>query len=242
MSVQTFEENPELEPQAQAVIDEVWPPFMLQGNEVGNRYWYRLLARFAPFQFVLLDGEAIMAAGNAVPLYWDGSKHDLPSGWDDALTRGLEDATTTPNTLCALSMSVAPPYQGRKLSRLGLETMRSLAKQHGLDALIAPVRPTLKHRYPLTPIAAYAAWTQADGSLFDPWLRTHQRLGADVLDVAPRSMVVRGTVAAWEGWAQMRLPESGAYIVEGALQPVTIDAARDLGLYEDPNVWMQHAL
>lgn len=38
----------------------------------------------------------------------------------------------------------------------------------------------------------------------------------------------------------MSFPESGEYLVPGALQPVTIDWERDVGLYEDPNVWMRH--
>ena len=38
----------------------------------------------------------------------------------------------------------------------------------------------------------------------------------------------------------MRFPESGAYIVPGALQPVLMDLERDLGIYEEPNVWMRH--
>jgi len=35
-------------------------------------------------------------------------------------------------------------------------------------ALVAPVRPTLRHRYPLTPIERYAEWRLGDGLLFDP--------------------------------------------------------------------------
>jgi hypothetical protein len=39
----------------------------------------------------------------------------------------------------------------------------------------------------------------------------------------------------------MCFPESGPYIVPGALQPVIIDRERDVGRYEDPNIWMRHA-
>lgn len=38
----------------------------------------------------------------------------------------------------------------------------------------------------------------------------------------------------------MAFPESGHYVVPGALQPVAIDCERDEGCYEDPNVWMRH--
>jgi hypothetical protein len=40
----------------------------------------------------------------------------------------------------------------------------------------------------------------------------------------------------------MSFPESGAYVVEGALQPVQIDRERNVGRYEDPGVWMRHRI
>ena len=35
-------------------------------------------------------------------------------------------------------------------------------------------------------------------------------------------------------------PESGEYTFPHGLAPVTIDRARDLGTYWEPNVWMIH--
>jgi hypothetical protein len=86
----------------------------------------------------------------------------------------------------------------------------------------------------------YIEWRRDDGMLFDPWLRTHERLGAKILKVAPRSMRIPGTVAQWEEWAEMEFPESGSYVVPGALVPVEVDRERDQGLYVEPNVWMEH--
>jgi hypothetical protein len=40
----------------------------------------------------------------------------------------------------------------------------------------------------------------------------------------------------------MSFPESGPYVVPGALQPVLMDLERDEGRYEDPNVWMRHPI
>ena len=39
----------------------------------------------------------------------------------------------------------------------------------------------------------------------------------------------------------MAFPDSGPYVVPGALQPVRIDREHDVGRYEDPNIWMKHA-
>ncbi|MDP8949080.1 MAG: hypothetical protein M3N00_02395 [Actinomycetota bacterium] len=41
-------------------------------------------------------------------------------------------------------------------------------------------------------------------------------------------------------WTGMSFPESGPYVVLGALQPVWIDREQNKGRYEDPNVWMRH--
>jgi hypothetical protein len=55
-------------------------------------------------------------------------------------------------------------------------------------------------------------------------------------------MRIEGTVEQWEEWAEMEFPEGGDYVVPGALQPVHIDVERDLGRYDDPNIWMCHRL
>ena len=90
--------------------------------------------------------------------------------------------------------------------------------------------------------ATPAAWDRdPDGTHLDPWMRTHKRLGAAVVKVAPESVVVTGTVAEWEKWAEMAFPESGSYVVSGALVPIEIARERDEGIYVEPNVWMVHS-
>jgi hypothetical protein len=90
----------------------------------------------------------------------------------------------------------------------------------------------------------YVRWRQGtpDDAPFDPWLRTHWRLGARILSVAQESMLITGTVTEWEDCTQMRFPESGHYVVPGALEPIVIDTERDLGRYVEPNVWMRHCI
>jgi len=118
--------------------------------------------------------------------------------------------------------------------------MRSIASKYRYDWLVAPVRPILKSAYPLTPMERYIRWEQDDGKPFDPWVRTHWRLGASIVKVAPHSMSITGSITEWEKWTEMRFPESGPYIVPGALQPVQIDCENDIGTYVEPNVWMIH--
>lgn len=75
---------------------------------------------------------------------------------------------------------------------------------------------------------------------FDPWIRAHRRLGAEFVQVVPSTVTVTASVAVWERWTGMSFPETGQYVIPGALQPVLIDRERDVGVYEDPNVWMRH--
>ncbi len=214
-------------------LRRAWPEIVLH-DPVSNENWGRLYAERAEFQFVLLDDDGqVLAEGNSIPV------QGMPANWREALRGGFDGDTA--DRLCALAILVDPDAQGRGLSRLMLEHMRGLAFERGWD-LVAPVRPSLKHRYPLTPIERYVEWRRADGTLFDPWLRAHERLGAERVGIAESSLVAKGTVAELEEWTGLTLPESGRYVVEGALVPVEIDRERDLGSYREPNVWMRHAL
>ena len=118
--------------------------------------------------------------------------------------------------------------------------MTRLARAHGFGSLIAPVRPSWKERYPLVPIERYASWRRGDGRLLDPWLRVHERLGADVLRPEPRSLGIAGSVGEWEAWTKLAFPESGEYVFPGGLTTLAIDREADRGSYWEPNVWMRH--
>jgi hypothetical protein len=60
-------------------------------------------------------------------------------------------------------------------------------------------------------VAASARWTREDGLPFDPWMRLHTRLGAEILAVAERSLDISGSVAEWESWTDLSYPEDGDY-------------------------------
>jgi GNAT superfamily N-acetyltransferase len=209
-----------------------------------DRLFGRVITEYADFHFYAWDDEReeVIGVGNAIPAAWDGAIASLPDGGIDAVVEArFAEGAPTPTVLCALQILIAPEYRGRGLSRRMIERMAEIGRDHGLDTLVAPVRPTLKHRYPLTRIDRYLSWRRPDGTHFDPWLRTHERLGAGIVKVAPESVTVAGTVAEWEEWTEMALPESGAYVVSGALVPVEIDRERDEGVYAEPNVWMVHS-
>jgi GNAT superfamily N-acetyltransferase len=221
-----------------------WPEFMLQ-DPVADELWHHLHADFADWQLMLIDpADRIVAAANSAPLAWDGTDEGLPEGWDDQfrLTVAQRAADARPDTLGAIQIVVAQERRGDGLSGRMVEVLLTRAREAGLGALIACVRPTDKHRYPLADIDRYVRWTRPDGQPFDAWIRLHARLGGRVVRGAPRSMTITGSVADWEGWTGMAFPDSGEYVVPLATNPVTIDREADLGTYHDANAWMVHDL
>ena len=201
-------------------------------------HWGRLVEEYAAFQFALLEGEEIAARACSIPVPWDGTLDDLPEGMDEALLRTVEGGE--PTALCALLIAVAGDHRGRHVSTDGLRAMVDIARTHGLHSLIAPVRPTLKERYPLTPIERYAEWRLDDGRAFDAWIRIHESVGGRILRAAPRSARITGTVSEWEEWVEMAFPESGEYWFPHGLAPLEVDREQDRAEYWEPNVWMVH--
>jgi hypothetical protein len=242
----TLRERPDLEDEFERLSDASWPRFLRQHDSLGyGQYWPLLFTTWAGWQLLIVDelGPTI-AVTHAVPLVWNGTVEDLPSSIADILRRAKADHESgrAPNALCALAAMVDARFRGKGMSPVAVRAMVDLARTHALRALIAPVRPADKSAYPLAPIERYARWTNEDGLPLDPWIRVHARLGAEILGVVPRSLVIVGTVPDWERWTEMRFPDSGSYIVPGALQPVVVDRQADEGRYEDPNVWMKHTI
>ena len=156
----------------------LWPEFMYHDSLL-ERLFGRVIAEYAEFQFYVWDDEReqVVGGGNAIPTAWDGDGASLPDGGVDAVVEApFADGTPAPTVLCALQILIAPECRGHGLSSRMIERMGEIGRAHGLDTLIAPVRPTLKHHYPLIPIESYIAWRRPDGTLLDPWLRTHERL------------------------------------------------------------------
>jgi hypothetical protein len=239
----TLAERPDLRAASEAVISGAWPEFMTH-DAIWAEHAHFLWEAFPEFQFVIVDDDSdVVAVGHAIPFVWDGDATHLPDGIDGVLPAAAAAfaARTPPTSVSALEIVITPGRRGTGLSRVCIDTMSAITVAHGLADLVAPVRPTWKHRYPLTPLDRYARWRRPDGQLFDPWLRTHERAGARSIGVCPASMCITGTVSEWEDWTGLVFPESGTYIVPDALVPITIDRARDEGRYVEPNFWMHHA-
>lgn len=232
--------------QADRITSKLWPEFMLH-DEIGNRHWADLYERFGRYQFALEDKEngKLLASANSIPLHYDGDLYDLPEqGWDWAIGKGVKDAIEgkAPNLLCAIQIAVDTDYQDMGLSPLLLDIMRGLTDDLKFPVLIAPVRPMLKSKYPLTSIDDYIEWTTDKDEQFDPWLRVHERAGATMIGPCHEAMRIEGSIKEWESWTDTIFPKSGQYVIPKALVPIEIDLENDRGVYLEPNVWMAHPI
>jgi hypothetical protein len=220
-------------------LGETWDEFM-HHDAVASVCWDRQYAEFPDLQLFLMDDDdTLIAECNAVVIPFGAD--ELPDeGWDAALEQAFEGRPA--KAVSAIAITIGVDHRGKGLSKTMLDAMKKTVAARGLSDLVAPVRPSLKHRYPLAPIERYVEWRRDDGQLLDPWLRVHENAGAELIRVAPRSMRISGSVAQWEDWTKLVFPESGAYVVPGALVPVEIDRERDEGVYVEPNVWMHHRI
>jgi GNAT superfamily N-acetyltransferase len=239
MELVRYSDRPDLrEIRLDTLSRRTFPEYM-HHNQSGTRYWRRLYDEHPDFQLALVDDGELVAELHSVPMPWEGTLADLPSGWDDGFARAFESGRPA-TVLCALAISVRPDRQGERLSSRMVNAMRDAARERGLVWLLAPVRPTLKQRYPLTPIERYIEWRREDGSHFDPWIRIHEVVGGEIIAPAPNSMVIEAPVAEWEEWTGMRFPDDGTYIVPEMLAPLEVRAGT--GVHVEPNVWLRHSV
>lgn len=221
LEIVTAAERPDLWERArtQDLFDQVWPEYNQHGNNT-RRYFGALFPHCAHLQVLFADrrSDTLVAHGRTIPFRWDGTLADLPSGIDAVGLRAVEEPEG-PTALSALAAEVDPVYQGFGLSRLVIGAMGVVARRARLAPLVAPVRPSWKSRYPLTPIERYATWVRGDGLPFDPWMRVHARLGGQILRPEPRSLQISAPVSDWETWTQSSFPEDGQFIFPDGLAP-----------------------
>jgi hypothetical protein len=236
MELFTYAERPDLSERLGEVEDTL-KPFLGHGN-VALEHWHKLRPEHPELQLVLYDDENDVVVGHARTLPTREAE-GLPNGIDGVLELWFgEKPRPEPDTLSAMVAVVDRGHGGRGLSQLLITGMRDLAAREGFASLVAPLRPTWKERYPLIPMDRYVRWTGDDGLPFDPWLRVHARLGAELLEVCDASYTVEASREDWQEWTDMRFPDDGEYIVPGALTPVRFSGGR--GLYVEPNVWTRH--
>lgn len=226
------------------ITSNLWPEFMYH-DPVSNSNWSKLFELFPEYQFSLKSNDEIIGIANCLPYFWDKEFEDLPEkGWDWVFVKGINDKLNNikPNTLNGLQIAVSKDHQGKGISTLMLKEMFSIARNYGFRYITIPVRPSIKSKYPLTPIGNYIKWKREDGLPFDPWLRVHVRLGGRIIKPCHQAMYIPGSIKEWEEWTKMSFLETGDYIIQGALNPVQMNLEKNIGEYIEPNVWVIHEI
>ncbi len=241
--LRTFADNPADAKAANVIVDAAWRGMsFLNFTKSHYEYYWALMERYQDHQLCLVDGERqyVIAAANTVPLYTP-DPFDLPqTGWDWVLKTAYDTMDREPNVLCGVAISVSPAYRGQGIAPRMIQGMRDLCREKQLQRLILPVRPSAKYKFPQVPIEEYIRWTDAQGRIFDPWLRSHVSMGGRVQGVCYSSMVVEEPVGFWEAWLGQRIEASGDFEIENGLVPVKIDLEQNVGRYAEPNVWIAY--
>ncbi|MFI7009824.1 N-acetyltransferase [Streptomyces sp. NPDC050145] len=247
LTITTLAERPELL-EAMWGMADTWPVYV-QHDAVAWSFMGRIAAELPEYVLVATDpAGAVVAKGFSVPFALRGAGRDgeLPDrGWDRVLQWAFADRRhgVVPDTVSAIEISVVPEAQGRGLSGRMLGAMRENARAKGFGEVVAPVRPSAKHREPAAPMSEYAYRVrESDGLPHDPWLRVHVRAGGTVVKVAAASMTVSASTAEWRGWTGLPFDEAGPVEVPGALVPVHCEPERGYAVYVEPNVWVRHVL
>ncbi len=244
LQITTIAERPEL---AEAIgrLGDSWLPFMTE-DIVAHAYWNQLAQVFGDYTLVATYGDQVVARAYSVPfqLHADSRGELPPDGWDRVIVWAFADHRrgAKPDTVSAIEINIDPSYQGKGWSRSMLAAMRSNVARLGFTDLVAPVRPNAKHHEPATPMSEYAYRVRDDGLPYDPWLRVHVRAGAEIVKIAPTSMVIAGSLPEWREWTNLPFDTDGPIEVPGALTPVECRVTHDYAVYVEPNVWLHHSL
>jgi GNAT superfamily N-acetyltransferase len=250
--IATFSERPDLlgrvfDPEIQSAV----PKFMRHDPVAALYYGTGVLDGYREYGLAAFDPaepDRPVARAFSVPFaFGDGTagRDELPDGgWDEVIRWAHQDRAVgrRPTAVSALEIMVAPRLQRRGVSRRMLGAMLDNVRRLGFPVLYAPLRPTEKEKEPLTPFADYVGRQRADGSPRDAWIRTHVRAGAEIVKVAPRSMVVAGTIAEWQAWTGLHFRASGLATVPGALCPIHVSLEQNHAVYVEPNLWLRHSI
>ncbi|MFB4283018.1 N-acetyltransferase [Nonomuraea sp. MTCD27] len=227
-------------------MDHTWREFMMH-DPLADLYYAWITTSYQEYVLVADDDAEpgrLVARGCMIPYPSDGAAGLPDDGWDGVIRAGwlARERGRPADAVSALEITIRRDQLGKGLSALMVAAMRDCAARHGHRELVAPVRPSAKHLEPHTPMSEYAFRTRPDGLPHDPWLRVHVRAGAKIVKVAPRSMVVPGTLDEWRTWTGLPFDRTGPVEVPGALSPVHCDVEHDHAVYVEPNVWVTHPL
>jgi len=218
-------------------------PDVIFQSEIVKHRWPTIEKYFPEFQLFYIDSnDKLIGFLNSIPIYWDQPVEDLPDeGWDWLVEKGINgyEDQIKPNCIGGLQIIVSKDYLGNGYSKMLIEEGKKIQHNLGFKNFIIPIRPTFKSKYPEMDMEEYIQFKKEE-KIYDPWIRTHQANGAKFIKVCPNAMNISGDINYWEGLMNSKIKKSGYYIVDGALNPVWMDLAKNHGEYNEANIWINY--
>lgn len=221
---------------------ETWNPITLASIPL-QKNWPILFEKFPRYQLILVDEhEEIIGYANSIPFHFDKKVNQLPNtGWDWMLEKGIADfdKNLSPNLLGGLIIGVSKNQRGQQWSKIILSKMKELFNLEKFQNLVIPIRPILKDKHPQIDMHEYLNWKKEE-KVFDPWIRRHLDSGAEIVSVCEKSMTIEAPISQWKNWTNQSIQSTGFQPVSDTLSPVYFDLKNDIGVYEEPNIWVKY--
>ena len=243
LEITTLADRPDRMPLTAQLDDPGVAPFLYQ-DPVSTALFADLVARHPAYTLLAVERDSGRPAAMVCTMPFTATDPLPAGGYDAVLLSAAADtlAGRRGNAVSALFATVRPDLRNRGLSAAMLDAGRRNAARLGHAALLAPVRPTRKHRHPDVPMAEYVTWRRPDDTAADPWVRVHERAGGRFVAVADHSMTVTAGLDRWRDWTGLPFDTEGPVVVPGGLVPVRCEPTRGIATYIEPNAWFRHDL
>jgi len=230
------------EVQYRQAIETAFPAIISQ-SAVIHQYWEKIEQYFPDHQIFLIDNaQQIIGFANTIPCYWDKPIDELPrEGWDWMVKQGISnyEQHTAANMLGGLQIIITTKYLSKGYSKIIIQQLKKLKANQDYAHLAIPIRPIWKHKYPAMKMSDYLLM-EADGKTYDPWIRTHLKSGAEIVNVCENSMNFKGDITFWKSMLHEEINASGLYTLPGALNQIQINIEENTGEYREENIWVYY--
>ena len=186
-------DSPELKKAAASIEHAAWSDLgFLNYTRSHYEHYADLLDAYPEYQLCLVDEDTgyPVAVANSVPVVCSGQADLPPEGWDWLVETAARNANGRANMLGALAVSVPAVHRSKGYARMMIRSLLELAERKKLDGVVVAVRPSAKVEHPWVSLSEYITWTDPQGRMHDPWIRSHLASGGKIVGLAERSMVV----------------------------------------------------
>jgi hypothetical protein len=225
---------------------KVWPRYLIEKSDIEEPQEPTSLSdeelskRFRLWGIRQKSDSKLVAFASAVLISVDPNAVSYPyDGWRFAFNSYYRGGEV--NCLCLMSANVDPEFRSLKFSSALIRAAKEIAKSLNLSCVLAPVRPTQKSQFPTMLIAEYVEMKTIQGEIYDPWLRTHYKLGGEVLNICSESVLVKASLKKWQEWLGTT-DLSSPFVPELGLVPLIVDQQKNIGIYAEPNIWIRYKI